>query len=162
MLWKIISIHAPRMGRDLYRVFALTRHLFQSTRPVWGATYGAVCIPTGKPYFNPRAPYGARPKLILPSPELIRYFNPRAPYGARRSFFIPLLASITEFQSTRPVWGATPVAAAPQSKFSRFQSTRPVWGATHNVCINDRKSEISIHAPRMGRDFSHILKTVTT
>ena len=35
----VISIHAPRMGRDLrLEHYALFAELFQSTRPVWGAT----------------------------------------------------------------------------------------------------------------------------
>ena len=36
---KVISIHAPRVGRDPMRLMRpLMRLLFQSTRPVWGAT----------------------------------------------------------------------------------------------------------------------------
>ena len=34
-----ISIHAPRMGRDLTEVLYMRKYkLFQSTRPAWGAT----------------------------------------------------------------------------------------------------------------------------
>ena len=102
-----ISIHAPRMGRDVRRVELGARK------------YG---------YFNPRAPYGARPQLpwraikrfefqstrpvwgatrsSVCTPRLARHFNPRAPYGARLPGpgFFP---RPTRFQSTRPVWGAT-------------------------------------------------------
>ena len=39
----IISIHAPRMGRDISGwVGDVTSWIFQSTRPVWGATYRSV------------------------------------------------------------------------------------------------------------------------
>ena len=80
----IISIHAPRVGRDCKRFLQSPESkIFQSTRPVWGAT-------------GRRAGRERRK----------RHFNPRAPCGARR-----LLCSIAHmalpFQSTRPVWGAT-------------------------------------------------------
>ena len=56
-----ISIHAPRMGRD--------------------KSFSTSC--RGLPYFNPRAPYGAR-LLVATTAIHTKYFNPRAPYGARR------------------------------------------------------------------------------
>ena len=35
----LVSIHAPRVGRDLADKYSLwTDDTFQSTRPVWGAT----------------------------------------------------------------------------------------------------------------------------
>ena len=68
-----VSIHAPRVGRDPIDWSATGGYVgFQSTRPVWGAT---------------------------PSPASA--------------------ASASEFQSTRPVWGAT----APRQ---RIVSPRPV------------------------------------
>ena len=79
--------------------------LFQSTRPVWGAT-------------DPDRPAGDRP----------RNFNPRAPCGAR------------------------PARHPERPRLRRFQSTRPVWGATASVKDVARRSWISIHAPRVGRD----------
>ena len=60
-----ISIHAPRVGRDLLtQAMEDVVMLFQSTRPVWGAT-----LPVGFPYkdtwhFNPRAPCGARRDIV--------------------------------------------------------------------------------------------------
>ena len=56
-----------------------------------------------------------------------------------------------EFQSTRPVWGATP-AVCMFSRMEMFQSTRPVWGATSGAMQDMRRSRVSIHAPRVGRD----------
>ena len=124
----LISIHAPRMGRDaaaLGVLLVLAR--FQSTRPVWGATS-----------------------------------------------FTPFPASSTSFQSTRPVWGATEGFVALSGPLTisihaprmgrdgcigwfprpyRHFNPRAPYGAR-------RFSEgeiatlfgISIHAPRMGRD----------
>ena len=137
-------------GATVYSRAVLDRELFQSTRPVWGATADEAM------HF-----------------EMLRDFNPRAPCGARLSAARPALAE-SKFQSTRPVWGATIVAldkvaemtisihaprvgrdrsrrgtATTRSYFnprapcgarrppppapspqSGFQSTRPVWGAT--------------------------------
>ena len=83
---KTISIHAPRVGRDLPpRGGGERRKKFQSTRPVWGATWQPPSCLRASSYFNPRAPCGARRPSAVP--ERVR----------RR------------FQSTRPVWGATMV-----------------------------------------------------
>ena len=80
----IISIHAPRAGRDT-KTFPNRPRIF---------------------YFNPRAPCGARRtgKIVVPNP---RYFNPRAPCGARLSYFLAQAGLSKIFQSTRPVRGAT-------------------------------------------------------
>ena len=58
-----------------------------------------------------------------------------------------------QFQSTRPVWGATrvPHRLTPAHK---FQSTRPVWGATIGIAVGQDERVISIHAPRVGRDYT--------
>ena len=123
-----ISIHAPRVGRDsdieprpsppldfnprapcgarpFHTWNTAKLDIFQSTRPVWGATSHTYGMRGGKKNFNPRAPCGAR--LWFHSHKSRgRYFNPRAPCGARLSAIdIPHVP--TAFQSTRPVWGAT-------------------------------------------------------
>ena len=123
-------------------------------------------------YFNPRAPCGARRTLRSRSPRKAN-FNPRAPCGARPARK-NALEPYKRFQSTRPVWGATlsglrpvrlqatfqstrPVWSATPALWHRcrpaaFQSTRPVWGATTQTERSDDMSDISIHAPRVGRD----------
>ena len=124
----LISIHAPRVGRDCIPLNPAEQPenfnprapcgarplqvntddayvIFQSTRPVWGATLTRLTAGWAKHDFNPRAPCGAR---------LIR----------RRYGRLMLL-----FQSTRPVWGATSGWTISTATI-RFQSTRPVWGAT--------------------------------
>ena len=101
----IISIHAPRVGRDGYQ------------RP----------MPRHRGHFNPRAPCGAR-RIPSPCKNSQRNFNPRAPCGARRRRHHQRQRE-DQFQSTRPVWGATRVNDG--------------WECLHNI---------SIHAPRVGRD----------
>ena len=171
----IVSIHAPRTGRDnsiavcdcLYgsfnprapygarlvegRGFGLY-FLFQSTRPVRGATAWSVLScqrisevsihapRTGRDVsassifstiscFNPRAPYGARLATRRGSSALMPSFNPRAPYGARPDFFDDAGGE------------------------DMFQSTRPVRGATYASCDYTVRRNVSIHAPRTGRDW---------
>ncbi len=78
-----ISIHAPHTGRDEGPyVWSRAGVAFQSTRPIRGATPLAISARPYTPYFNPRAPYGAR-QPPEGRHDGQRYFNPRAPYGAR-------------------------------------------------------------------------------
>ena len=102
--------------------------LFQSTRPIRGATYCHVVLLIHIDNFNPRAPYGARLDADVEVCVPCVNFNPRAPYGAR------------------PAIPCTPPPGV------LFQSTRPIRGATRSrpgVCGN---AHISIHAPHTGRD----------
>ena len=97
---EVISIHAPHTGRDTPRTFsAFIPALFQSTRPIRGATAQSIITTSAPTNFNPRAPYGARLGL-KPCKIICIYFNPRAPYGAR-------LAWTTQ---ERPPWYFNPRA----------------------------------------------------
>ena len=125
---KGISIHAPRMGRDLI--------------------IGADIAPPV--YFNPRAPYGARLRDFARFRELFN-FNPRAPYGARLNRRAGVLTrGLISIHAPR--MGRDVVNFAVRMRDELFQSTRPVWGATHPQRVLHRQRVISIHAPRMGRD----------
>ena len=148
---QLVSIHAPRTGRDGDRVTFGRRCIpFQSTRPARGATVlleGSTPVITG---FNPRAPHGARRmqwlgffsqhRVSIHAPRTGRdvlgvvvgitasSFNPRAPHGARQI-------------------GTKAVTA-----FIAFQSTRPARGATTGPYLRAYRQQVSIHAPRTGRD----------
>ena len=125
----IISIHAPRVGRDNQRLEHEGREwLFQSTRPVWGATLLIVLAVQIRSHFNPRAPCGARQHTLyhLPAARTISIHAPRV--GRDQVVFLFFLHP--------PL----------------FQSTRPVWGATPAMPCRLTAAEISIHAPRVGRD----------
>ena len=102
--------------------------IFQSTRPVRGAT--------------------DTPSARIP---VSCHFNPRAPCGARPTYMVSLMLQHL-FQSTRPVRGATSLHN-PVTDTVKFQSTRPVRGATSFHALFRTPSDISIHAPRAGRDF---------
>ena len=63
--------------------------------------------------------------------------------------------SLVVFQSTRPARGATAAGLNPVLS-AIFQSTRPARGATQEMLSNTAHQRISIHAPREGRDNTHI------
>ena len=145
-----ISIHAPRVGRDRGLGWGKPHSVvFQSTRPVWGATTRYCNYSKGKFDFNPRAPCGARPLNSFRNKCLFN-FNPRAPCGARRKAGI-IVEQVKEFQSTRPVWGAT--RKSNRSADWVYFNPRAPCGARRKLSGRRNSSEeISIHAPRVGRD----------
>ena len=123
-----VSIHAPRAGRDKIRIIRVgfqksfnprapcgarpstlsitsSWSMFQSTRPVRGATFSVWTIRRAICCFNPRAPCGARPPPHTHAYSR-RSFNPRAPCGARQMEIFGR-GGAKLFQSTRPVRGAT-------------------------------------------------------
>ncbi len=149
-----ISIHAPRVGRDLLGdAVHADDDDFNPRAPCGARPARPARIGCRNVYFNPRAPCGARLveaggrtcylSISIHAPrvgrdadrgnhkEVGRNFNPRAPCGARPCFFLAVRQA-AQFQSTRPVWGATP--------------TTDAGGPCH---------VISIHAPRVGRDQVH-------
>ena len=153
----LISIHAPRVGRDAVEInFSTYVELFQSTRPVWGATTAGACrLPCGS--ISIHAPRVGRDLLGDAVHADDDDFNPRAPCGARPKI-VAFYGLNDEFQSTRPVWGATCAYRddratggnisihAPRvgrdaksgytlGEVTVFQSTRPVWGATRFLIL---------------------------
>ena len=147
-----ISIHAPRVGRDCtpsLKTLPIIR--FQSTRPVWGATALAGEIDEYSQFQSTRPVWGATGSRRC-SQSWLLYFNPRAPCGARRDgrrhIFHPVRISIHAPRVGRDC-DRDDVSAAGKI----FQSTRPVWGATSNPRASAFFIAISIHAPRVGRDY---------
>ena len=169
----MISIHAPRAGRDPGRrerrdqrmdfnprapcgarpsTCFNTRpfRIFQSTRPVRGATWRRSRRSHRAPDFNPRAPCGARRGFVATGYHLrvISIHAPRAgrdvhhgpaglvgsisihaPRAGRDSALSSLLALSPDFNPRAPC-GARRLPWTPGSSRLRFQSTRPVRGAT--------------------------------
>ena len=122
-----ISIHAPRVGRDNRIPTRRVHRPISIHAPRVGRDRGWRSHGRTRNYFNPRAPCGARPGVVLGRPWS------------------------EKFQSTRPVWGATSQAST-LYRTDVFQSTRPVWGATAFLSMVYTSTPISIHAPRVGRD----------
>ena len=83
MSGSFISIHAPHMGRDRTQGHPGPRDCISIHAPHMGRDYRFEATPDREYDFNPRAPYGARPRELRKENESWVYFNPRAPYGAR-------------------------------------------------------------------------------
>src|ERR1700722_2657503 len=147
----MVSIHAPRVGRDALELRADRPVDVSIHAPRVGRDSPAAAPRATAPSsFNPRAPRGARPAASdAVEPELdVSIHAPRvgrdwghikndsphpvsihAPRVGRDVFPLSLPSLVTVFQSTRPAWGATQSRAGVR-RLSVFQSTRPAWGAT--------------------------------
>ena len=170
----IISIHAPRVGRDVPASTSSNVYFDFNPRAPCGARLYTRRRWMGVKYFNPRAPCGAR-QQAQSFMQLLKYFNPRAPCGARRltrlssasgmriSIHAPRVGRdiykayhngvIDNFNPRAPCGARLTLAGGLQGG-EKFQSTRPVWGATSFEIISRILGAISIHAPRVGRDTS--------
>ena len=167
-----ISIHAPHTGRDLHAERCCARIVgFQSTRPIRGATWETTASDGGFPYFNPRAPYGARritgiffqfsDFISIHAPHTgrdgcglewgaqLEYFNPRAPYGARRGK-MKYLTSRKDISIHAPHTGRDLCACAQSGIFAPFQSTRPIRGATLKRTRNGERRPFQSTRPIRG------------
>ena len=146
-----ISIHPPRVGRD------------RETASVAGRG----------PYFNPPSPCGEGPNNVSIRAESA-HFNPPSPCGEGRGnkckHYRRHPISIHPPRVGRDSWGRSTMARLPNFNppspcgegrrcpakrlgIRRFQSTLPVWGGTPAVDLAIGGDDISIHPPRVGRDF---------
>ena len=123
----IISIHAPRVGSDVYVASFGPRPTFQSTLPAWGATLRALAARSRSWHFNPRSPRGERPFRSSPT-RGSAYFNPRSPRGERRFRRIILQELLISIHAPRV--GSDRASTPRRRSSSTFQSTLPAWGAT--------------------------------
>ena len=124
-----ISIHVPHTGRDSPKFSATLKSArFQSTRPIRGATLTPSAC-SQRSYFNPRAPYGARPAEGPVRQDRGTDFNPRAPYGARPPWHCALGRS-PPISIHAPHTGRDRHCCIQRKPQSAFQSTRPIRGAT--------------------------------
>ena len=145
-----ISIHASRMGCDLVIAFNHGAHQFQSTHPVWDATFSYMCPASRHEYFNPRIPYGMRPVAPCALSRCLSNFNPRIPYGMRHLW--QYATGLSEDFNPRIPYGMRPNAFEQLWTLYPFQSTHPVWDATTRLKLPASDVHISIHASRMGCD----------
>ena len=120
----------PVWGATIIKALHREAGIFQSTHPVWGATLDYITGTAAAMKFQSTHPvWGAtwqRHQINFQRPD----FNPRTPCGVRRL----------------PAW-RKPLPTT-------FQSTHPVWGATLSSDSGVRLIPISIHAPRVGCDWS--------
>ena len=131
----------------------MAEYVFQSTRPIRGATEDDAAGLLSLAHFNPRAPYGARHVSCGYFSTGERFQSTRPIRGATVSSFLVSRSEIP-FQSTRPIRGATHFGRHPRTG-QRYFNPRAPYGARHGTavvtCIDVK---ISIHAPHTGRDTS--------
>ena len=163
---------APCGARQQNEIAKGGSKIFQSTRPMRGATYSDTVVYV-RLHISIHAPHAGRDVFRLVQNADTRHFNPRAPCGARRviakhgrksvkfqstrpmrgaTFFGSLSIYLGRFQSTRPMRGATIYDRVLALIKEQFQSTRPMRGATQAALEKHLRDQISIHAPHAGRD----------
>ena len=163
----------PVRGATFFGFRILPAPLFQSTRPVWGATVRrgdrgdghpisihaprAGCdLDTEKPLvhvddFNPRTPCGVRPCAAACRRRRGPDFNPRTPCGVRRWIRL-LLPGTTNFNPRAPC-GARHRSGCMWSLPSYFNPRAPCGARRRQTRRRKTRQRISIHAPRVGRDW---------
>ena len=123
----MVSIHAPRVGRDAVEDVCRNRIGVSIHAPRVGRDAVSDRPLISDIGFNPRAPCGARPRRLSET------------------------AAPVSFQSTRPVWGATRRGRLSQSGGS-VSIHAPRVGRDELEANIKELEEVSIHAPRVGRD----------
>ena len=126
---QFISIHSPRMGRD----------------------GGYITFPRVKKNFNPLSPHGERhrpwPGIRPPRP-----FQSTLPAWGETLRVLRCIGGIFHFNPLSP-HGERPARRWASPPSGIFQSTLPAWGETEGRLCDKPKDNISIHSPRMGRDY---------
>ena len=103
--------------------------VFQSTLPAWGET--PVCMIASATFtFQSTLPAWGETRRKVSSGSGTCYFNPLSPRGER------------QFRFCR------------KEDTGKFQSTLPAWGETSLFSFCSSFQNISIHSPRVGRDFT--------
>ncbi len=124
-----ISIHAPRVGSDIWVLDKYAKVSDFNPRSPCGERRedGLYIINVGT--ISIHAPRVGSDRSRRQTVDRLQYFNPRSPCGER-----PIDGNIPRLYPTA------------------FQSTLPVWGATRACCRSFGGRAISIHAPRVGSD----------
>ena len=170
----VVSIHAPRAGRDSNDLWIdKYRKRFNPRTPQGGGDRLGFSAIYKRKSCNPRTPRGVRHLALSHITEDIS-FNPRTPRGVRlhgrrkvhalngfnprtprgvRQFNAVLAAHRHAFQSTHPSRGAT---CAPYSRWmwNSVSIHAPLAGCDDSPCNGTGRTGVSIHAPLAGCDAS--------
>ena len=129
-------------------MFITSDSLFQSTRPLRGATKSWRSCARRSGFQSTRPLRGAT-RTGSPLRAATSFQSTRPLRGATSGQY--QARGPPSFQSTRPLRGATAICSGVIPN-SVFQSTRPLRGATGPLCDYRTDLRISIHAPLAGRD----------
>ena len=129
-----ISIHAPRVGSDeIVLASSTSGSTFQSTLPVWGATYQTRAYENFERDFNPRSPCGERPGMVG-NPVFVQKISIHAPRVGSDVYCRYPHKQTRGFQSTLPVWGATSRPSKMRRRPRHFNPRSPC-GERHLCCL---------------------------
>ena len=103
------------------------------------------------PYFNPRAPCGARRRVCCP-PALRTFISIHAPHAGRDPDWEERDRRAKTISIHAPHAGRDNFRSTYVERIAGFQSTRPMRGATNHNADDITMLGISIHAPHAGRD----------
>jgi len=146
----IVSIHAPRAGRDGRIRARETVREVSIHAPRAGRDSRSAWWSPPRSCFNPRAPRGARLETVNDLDCMVAFQSTRPARGA--TWDGCFIDHTTLFQSTRPARGATWAIAQGECRDLRFNPRAP-RGARHPGGGRGRcRAAVSIHAPRAGRD----------
>ena len=120
-----------------------------------GATHTAARWMEGKIFQSTRPMRGAT-QLLQSCVDYLNNFNPRAPCGARLTVCCKACALLV-FQSTRPMRGATSAPARLGVICENFNPRAPCGARRHKDTKQTYSTTISIHAPHAGRDHKYML-----
>ena len=148
----IVSIHAPREGRDGVPGSIRTgRQWFQSTRPVKGATATTTATPRTL-RVSIHAPREGRDVAAAEAGDDVDGVSIHAPREGRDTMSAVSIQPVTSVSIHAPREGRDWHHNRSSTCRPMFQSTRPVKGATF-ICLHPiANCRVSIHAPREGRD----------
>ena len=150
----LISIHAPRAGRDedlkkvYHELFDISIHAPRAGRDWWD------CPPPAVRFISIHAPRAGRDRCLCTRTTRNAYFNPRAPCGARRES-CAYTARYVIFQSTRPVRGATHNIQPEFTLMSHFNPRAPCGARLNSYELRDVEEEFQSTRPVRGATYRH-------
>ena len=164
---------APRGARQLFSLILSFLSIFQSTRPARGATMIPILFVTRWSYFNPRAPRGARLTKFNVRQTRNRFQSTRpargatqrkhqsrnkggisihAPREGRDSNFTEFLNGNAHFNPRAPRGARHAWQALTKTIIPNFNPRAPRGARPSQPISKVELLDISIHAPREGRD----------
>ena len=144
-----VSIHAPHAGRDSYESDVPPTLLSFNPRAPCGARPCHAVKPKAHTLFQSTRPMRGATSAAL---RFIRHgrVSIHAPHAGRDRLRATQFEFLYSFQSTRPMRGATRTYASEQASVG-FNPRAPC-GARQGIDLFGRLTEVSIHAPHAGRD----------
>ncbi len=132
-----------------------TDSMFQSTRPVRGATLVRTMSASSSASFNPRAPCGARPRPTTGSTSPC-WVSIHAPRAGRDVCHDPALLLLCRVSIHAPRAGRDPPRNRGRCRAWRFNPRAPCGARRGHIQQRGHVPRVSIHAPRAGRDPSRV------